>query len=47
VKEVIFEGGERLDLSMNILDLRIKTGEKFVMGERGLSGRKHGLFLSE
>ena len=47
VKEVIFEGGERLDLSMNILDLRIKTVEKFVMGERGLSGRKHGLFLSE
>jgi hypothetical protein len=47
VKEVIFEGGECLDLSMNILDLRIKTGKKFVMGERGLSGRKHGLFLSE
>jgi len=47
VKEVIFEGGERLDLSMNILDLRIKTGQKFVMYESGLSGRKHGLFLSE
>lgn len=47
MKEVIFEGGECLDLSLNLLDLRIKTGEKFVMVERGLSGRKHGMFLSE
>jgi hypothetical protein len=47
MKEVIFECDELLDLRMNILDLRIKRGEKFVMVERGLSGRKHGLFLSE
>ena len=47
VKEVKFECSECLDLSMNILDLRIKTGKKFVMYECGLSGRKHGLFLSE
>ena len=47
VREVIFECDECLDLSLNILDLRINAGEKFVMGERGLSGRKHGMFLSE
>ena len=47
VREIIFECSECLDLSMNILDLRIETGEKFVMYESGLSGRKHGLFLSE
>jgi hypothetical protein len=47
MSEVIFECDELLDLRMNILDLRIKRGEKFVMVERGLSGRKHGLFLSE
>ena len=47
VREVIFECDECLDLSLNILDLRINAGEKFIMGECGLSGRKHGMFLSE
>ena len=47
MNEVIFECDELLDLRMNIPDLRIERGEKFVMSECGLSCRKHGLFLSE
>jgi hypothetical protein len=47
VNEVDFEGIERLDLRVNVLDLSVNVLDEFVMSDGGLSGRKHGLFLSE
>ena len=45
--EIILEGIECLDLSMNVLDLMVNVLDELVMSNSGLSGRKHGLFLSE
>ena len=45
--EINLEGSERLDLSMNVPDLRVNVLDELVMSDGGLSGREHGLFLSE
>lgn len=45
--EIILEGSECLDLGMNVLDLIVNVLDQFVMSDGGLSGREHGLFLSE
>lgn len=45
--EINFEGIEGLDLSANVFDLIVNVVNEFVMSYGGLSGRKHGLFLSE
>lgn len=45
--EIKFEGIEGLDLSGNVFDLIVNVLDEFVMSYGGLSGRKHGLFLSE
>jgi hypothetical protein len=45
--KIILEGSECLDLSMNVPDLIVNVLDELVMSNSGLSGRKHGLFLSE
>ena len=45
--EIVFVGDERFDLRHSVLDLMINVLDEFVMKHGDLSGRKHGLFLSE
>jgi hypothetical protein len=45
--QIILEVLKLLDLSIDVLDLRVDVGNKTVMRNGRLCSRKHGLFLSE
>ena len=45
--EIVLESDELLDLCVYVLDLCVNILDESVMGNSGLRGGKHGLFLSE
>lgn len=45
--EIVLESDELLDLRVYVLDLCVNILDESVMGNSGLRGGKHGLFLSE